>query len=578
MVAEVTTTETPIYLAFRDAIHVAAERASRLQWPSPKYRDDPEAFAWDIFGIRLHPGQVQIIFSVVQNRRTAVVTCHKAGKTMTGGVTALWWYCTFPGARAILFAPTEDNLDSNLYHEIRALVRRSGCCGDCREAFARTHPNPEYIREEELPKPCPHSAIIEEEPLTKPTDGITAPDGRQIFGVAATNPVALQGLSGRILIIVDEAPGIRDEHMTALKTSLAAEQTRLLLLGNANYASGVFFDAFHRHEHLYHTFRIDAFEIISYVEAGIIPASAAFASRVWVEEVLAECGGDEDHPEYRLRVLAQFPRVDDKQLISRGMVDDAVARWLERRELLKGRPPELFAREAGQLAIGVDVAGEGPDADDIVITAVRGLVCIEQSVHNGLDKFGIADEVVRIADRYRAPGESVRIKVDAAGIGADTYREILRTKARQDVVFAVRPGDPPPVRFDEYLFIRDEIWFTVRAWIRAGGELPNDPLLHEELYTVTYGSPHNPKHAHKRTIERKDSIRKRLKRSPDRADSLGLAVWEPDGLHERTWARVVPPPGRPAPPPPRPRVTPPSDRIRPTPGRVLSQWLTQRRR
>lgn len=575
--AEVT---SHIQAAFLAAFHAAAAKAAKLTWPSPKYKDDPEGFAWDIFGVRLHPDQVEIIWSIVENRRTTVVACHKAGKTMLGAIAALWWYCTIPGSRAILFAPTEDNIDDALYHEIQGLVRRSGCCGDCRKAIEDGHANPEYIKEEEYPRPCPHSGTIDETPLTKAVDGMKSSDGRQIFGVAATNPVALQGLSGRVLVVADEAPGIRDEHMTALKSSLAAEHTRFLMLGNANFATGTFFDSFHRDAANYAKFEIDAFKIVEYVEAGIIPASASFASRVWIAEVLAECQGDVDHPEYRLRVLGKFPRADDKNLIARGMVEDSGLRWITRQKAWEGRPPGEFARDAGPLAIGVDVAGTGPDADDIVIAAVRGLVCLEIYVANGLDKYAIADEVARVADKYRdhRVRESVRIKVDAAGLGHERYVEIQRTKARQDLVFAVRPGDPPPVRADEYLFIRDEIWFTVRNWIRAGGDAPNDSLLHEELYTVTYGSPYAPKHAHKRTIERKDVMRKRLKRSPDRADGLGLAVWDPQGLHERTWARIEAPEGRPAPPPPRSRVTPQGTRGGHSPGRVISQWMGQRRR
>lgn len=570
---------SPLQAAVVAALRTVAERSQRITWPSPRYKDDPEGFAWDIFGVRLHPDQVEILRSVVANRRTTCVACHKAGKTMLGAVGALWWYCTVPGGRVVLFAPTDDNIQSNLYYEIENLVRRSGCCGDCRKAFEDAHPNPEYIREDEYPRPCPHSGTIDETPLTNASDGISAADGRQIFGVAASNPVALQGLSGRILIIADEAPGIRDEHMTALKTSLAAQHTRFLMLGNANFASGTFFDSFHRNAESYKCFVIDAFRIVEYVEAGIVPASASFCSRVWIAEVLAECQGDEDHPEYRLRVLAQFPRQDDKNLIARGMVEDSGMRWLDRKEAWKKLPPSEHARDAGPLSIGVDVAGEGPDADDIVIAVVRGLVCIELYVVNGLSKFEISDDVARIADKYRDHRirEVARIKVDAAGIGQDTYREIQRTKARQDIVFAVRPGDPPPRRDDEYLYIRDEIWFTLRNWIRSGGDAPNDDLLHEELYTVTYASPYSPKHAHKRTIEHKDKMRKRLKRSPDRADALGLAVWDPDGLHERSWAIISPPDGRQL-PAPRPRVTPRGAREGASPGQVLSQWMGQRRR
>lgn len=571
---------SPIQAAFLVSFETAEAKAGKLTWPSPKYKDDPAGFAWDIFGIRLHPAQVEIILSVVKNRRTTVVACHKAGKTMLGAIAALWWYCCVPRGRAILFAPTEENIKSNLYYEIEGLVPRSGCCGDCRQAFAGKHEHPEYIREEEYPRPCPHSATIDERLLTDARDGMQAADGRQIRGAAASKPIALQGTSGPVFIIADEAPGISDEHMKAVKTSLAAERTRLLLLGNANYATGTFYDSFHRNAALYKSFEIDAFKIISYVEAGIVPESAAFASRVWVKEVLDECDGDKDHPEFRLRVLAKFPRQDDKNLIARDMVEDSGRRWVLRKAEWGDRPIGEFAREAGPLELGVDVAGEGPDADDIGIAVTRGLVCLELRIVNGLNKFEIADEVARLADKYRdhTIREPARIKVDAAGIGHDTYREIQRTKARQDTVFAVRPGDQPPRRNDEYLLIRDEIWFTLRNWFRFGGDAPNDELLQEELFTVTYGAPYSPKHAHKRTIERKKDMKKRLKRSPDRADALGLAVWDPDGAHERSWARIAPPEGRPAPPAPRPRVTPRAARVGHSPGQVLSQWMNQGRR
>ena len=67
--------------AFLASFEAAEEAASKLTWPSPKYKDDPAGFAWDIFGIRLHPDQINICLSVVDHRRTACVACHKAGKT-----------------------------------------------------------------------------------------------------------------------------------------------------------------------------------------------------------------------------------------------------------------------------------------------------------------------------------------------------------------------------------------------------------------------------------------------------------------------------------------------------------------
>ena len=76
---------------------------------------------------------------------------------------------------------------------------------------------------------------------------------------------------------------------------------------------------------------------------------------------------------------------------------------------------------------------------------------------------------------------------------------------------------------EEYCNLRAQLHFGCRDWLKAGGTLPGDDRLQAELV-----APVSSLDARNRLkVESKDDLRKRLKRSPDRADALQLAVYEP---------------------------------------------------
>ena len=64
---------------------------------------------------------------------------------------------------------------------------------------------------------------------------------------------------------------------------------------------------------------------------------------------------------------------------------------------------------------------------------------------------------------------------------------------------------------------------NLRAWLKEGGAIPEDSKLAAELVAPKYEFDDRQR----RKVESKDAMKKRLKRSPDRADALALAVWEP---------------------------------------------------
>src|SRR5215212_8242612 len=74
------------------------EDESKLQL----YKEDPSAWAHDKLGAHLWSKQRDIMASLVANRRTAVQSCHGAGKSFNAGLAASWWIDTHPHGEAFV--------------------------------------------------------------------------------------------------------------------------------------------------------------------------------------------------------------------------------------------------------------------------------------------------------------------------------------------------------------------------------------------------------------------------------------------------------------------------------------------
>ena len=69
-----------------------------------------------------------------------------------------------------------------------------------------------------------------------------------------------QGFHGRLLIVVDEAPGVKADIWEAIEGIRAGGDVRVLALGNPTIASGPFHDAFTSNRDGWCTFTISAFD------------------------------------------------------------------------------------------------------------------------------------------------------------------------------------------------------------------------------------------------------------------------------------------------------------------------------
>jgi hypothetical protein len=84
------------------------------------------------------------------------------------------------------------------------------------------------------------------------------------------------------------------------------------------------------------------------------------------------------------------------------------------------------------------------------------------------------------------------------------------------VQFGGKATDP------RYFNKRSEMYFELSKWLKAGGKLPDDPELKEELCATTYTFQGD-----KFRLCDKDDIKYVIGRSPDKADALILTFAYP---------------------------------------------------
>jgi phage terminase large subunit len=491
--------------------------ANTPTWPSPKYQQDPAAFAEEILGVTPWSKQREILTAIARPRsRVAVASGHKVGKSALAALAALWFYCSYPDARVVMSSVTARQVDQILWREVKKMLKRAGRCALCRArdpwGFSRC-------------EDCEAVRPIPEEPGGLARTGLRSEDFRELVGFTAKEAEAVAGISGaNLLYVLDESSGIPDEIHEAIDGNRAGG-ARVLMISNPTRTEGRFFHAFHAGKDFWTPFVISS-EDSPNVLAGceLIPG---LASREWVDEMKHEWG--EDSPLYLVRVKGKFCLNEAGKIVSLHAITEAQERWKDHAEALAaavaaGKPID----ETGTLQIGIDPAGDGEGGDETAMAVRRGQRIARLCVWRGLTEDAHVVHVLNLLQEHRRRREGPPIvTVDREGrIGYEVY---LRLRAHAErypgsmQVFGVRASDKAHRQAHIYDRARDELWGNLAAWLRAGGALLEDAKLEKEI--------HAPKWHHavngRLKATPKEELRKELGRSPDRADAVALAVWEP---------------------------------------------------
>ena len=84
-----------------------------------RYRGDPVAFSREVLRFDPWSKQREILESARDHTRTAVRSCHAAGKTATAARAAVWFLAVHPHSKVITTAPTWAQVRDLLWREIR---------------------------------------------------------------------------------------------------------------------------------------------------------------------------------------------------------------------------------------------------------------------------------------------------------------------------------------------------------------------------------------------------------------------------------------------------------------------------
>lgn len=418
------------------------------------------------------PYQERILSALVTDRRVAVRGPHGLGKTALASWAVIWGVSALgDDVKVVTTASVWRQLEKYLWPEIKKWTRR-----------AKLDYKPRILN---------MSLKFDDQ-------------DKEAFAIASDDPYSIEGAHAeKMLYILDESKAIPDEFWDAIEGALSTGDYYVLSISTPGQPSGRFYDI-HSRKAGYQDWTAIHVTLDEAIAAGRIAPE-------WVEARKIQWG--ELSPVYQTRVLGEFADGGEDSVIPLSWVEASNKRW-----------HEAGGKGAGHPHYGVDPARYG--TDKTAIARLAGYVCEWIRYSSQEDTMQTTGRVAALATK------TDHIGVDIIGLGAGVYDRLNELGYR---VIPVNVAERAVSEYDqpytdesgvlEFVNIRSYIWWKLREWLDPNGAyklaLPEDDALTGDLVTPawTYTSTGKIK------VESKDDIRKRLGRSTDAADALGIAVF-----------------------------------------------------
>lgn len=444
-----------------------AEAAKQDPTRFKEYRDKPIEFCVEILGVELWSKQQELLLAARDHRRVACRSGHSVGKTFAVACLIIWWLYARQGL-VVTTAPTWESVEGVLWREIHTRLARA----------------PVFL------------------PGQRNQTDLTIDKTWYAIGLSTNMPSAFQGRHHPdLLVVVDEAPGVSEQVHLEISTLATGEENRIVMIGNPTNNVGTFYDAF-KNPDVWHCLHISCLSHPNILAGREIIKGAVTVG--WVEERRKLWG--ERHPFWYSRVLGEFPKISNKQVIPLGWVESAQNEE-ERLAAIKR------AEEEGLPFIGgLDVARYGENRT--VLTIRRGDAVVKQEAwtHTTLmETTGMAVQAIREYDL-------AILVVDASGIGAGVADRLLE---QGQPVYAYNGGHRAftPSSFTNR---RSEMWWHLRERLEKGRLWLPKPLGNDFLTADLVGPEYEVASSGRIKIWTKEKMLEEGLKSPDFADSLVL--------------------------------------------------------
>jgi len=294
----------------------------------------------------------------------------------------------------------------------------------------------------------------------------------------------------RVVVVFDESSAIADKIWEVTEGALTDENTQILwvVFGNPTRNSGRFHSCFHRLKHRWNNHQVDS-------------RSVKLTNKNQLNQWIQDYGEDSDF--VKVRIKGEFPSTSDLQFIPTSYVEGARGRFLREDQY-------NFAAKI----IGVDGAWTGECAIYLRQGNMSRKLAILRDIQ---DDLVIAGTVARFEDDLQA--DAVFIDLGYGTGIASAGKQMKRNW--QLIPFGGASTDPG------YLNKRADMWRLMKAWLKDGGSIEDDPILAEELVSPQHYEKMIGPQAGKIFLESKDDMIKRGVGSPNRADALCLTFAMP---------------------------------------------------
>ncbi len=311
-------------------------------------------------------------------------------------------------------------------------------------------------------------------------------------GFTTDEPERILGFHNKfVLCIVDEASGIGDEVYAAIENTLSSGETHLLLLGNPTQNIGKFKESFS--SPAYNQIHISAFDTPNLTGEGDFPF---LISKNYVEDTKKEVG--ENSPFYEVFIKGNFPQGDTDYLIPFGEAENATQR-------------EYLPTKEDIVSAGVDIAREGED-ESVIYVRQGNKIIHTKTWRKGKTEVAVT-EIVNMIEKYHPK----YVNVDE-GYNPGVVDNLHQNKHNE--VNGIKFGGSAK-NSKYYANARAEMYFELAERFHNNTIcIPKDNIL---LQQVTLIKP-KPRNIRDQLVLQ---AKEEMKKSPDRADSLALAFYEP---------------------------------------------------
>lgn len=443
----------------------------------------PNEVIRELMGVKLTPGQEELVKAIFRHRRVAIKGCHASGKTFAIACAVIAFCLIYKDDCIVLLtAPGWGVVRNVLWGTINQIL---------------------------------DNMQWDIAPQNRTQTQIRLSAHAMIVGLSASDPVRMQGFHARhVLIVVDEAVGLDDEFWPALQGVMAGGDAHVVVSSNPTKPSGPFFDIFHRSNSIWERYTIkysDTPNFQGYTLDQILhmtPAQLAdnpypkLITRQYVYDMFHEWGSSGS--EWRMRIEGEFPTTRSEALIP--------LEWLEKALPNPGDP-------GGPVVAAIDVAGPGKDRT-VAVVCCNGVILAVKDFDEPVDRVreAVQEWLRPWLDRRRLN----RIHIDAIGMGE--FWEADFKKAGFPMARGIKASCAPDERYhDTYINLKAQRYFFLRKAFETGyiHNLGIVPQFLEELQLIEFNTERGRK-----GIEDKAAIRSKLGRSPDYAEALMLAQGE----------------------------------------------------